>query len=258
MRSAEAEARWPIMMSIPSIMNGACIMTRYRLNETMEATGRWSWMTIQPPTSRTKTRPTCERFCTQRGEAGAQVGVLDVAPLDPVGRLGQLAQLLLLGGEAADDADAVDVLVHHGGHLGQAGLDDPRHREERLPHLDADEVDEGHGHHGDEGQRHADGEHEAEGDQRDGALHEDHRRKGQVHLHRADVRVGPRDQLPRLHPVVEGERHAGEVLVEDVAQVELDGVGDLEEVGARDVAEDPREQRQHGDQLDVVVQRLRS
>ena len=52
------------MMSIPSIMKGACIMIRYRLNETMEATGRWSWMTIHPPTRRTKTRPTWERFCT--------------------------------------------------------------------------------------------------------------------------------------------------------------------------------------------------
>ena len=73
----------------------------------------------------------------ERGEAGAQVGVLDVAPLHPVGRRGQLPQLLLLGGEAAHDAHAVHVLVHHGGHLGQPGLDDPRDREERLPHLDA-------------------------------------------------------------------------------------------------------------------------
>ncbi len=32
-------------------------------------------------------------------EAGPQVGILDVAPLDPVGRCRQLAQLLLLGGE---------------------------------------------------------------------------------------------------------------------------------------------------------------
>ena len=37
----------------------------------------------------------------QGGEAGPQVGVLDVAPLHPVGRRGQLAQLLLLGGEAS-------------------------------------------------------------------------------------------------------------------------------------------------------------
>ena len=100
----------------------------------------------------------------QWGEAGAQVGVLDVAPLHPVGRRGQLAQLLLLGGEAAHDAHAVDVLVHDGRHLGQAGLDDPRHREERLPHLHAHDVDERHRRHGHEGQRHADGEHEGEGD----------------------------------------------------------------------------------------------
>ena len=37
MRAAEAEARWPIMMSIPSIMNGACIMTSQRLNEMIVA-----------------------------------------------------------------------------------------------------------------------------------------------------------------------------------------------------------------------------
>ena len=66
----------------------------------------------------------------QRSEACAQVGILDVAPLHPVGRRRQLPELLLLGGEAADDAHAVDVLVDHGGHLGQAGLDDPRHGEE--------------------------------------------------------------------------------------------------------------------------------
>ena len=70
-------------------------------------------------------------------EAGPQVGVLDVAPLDPVGRIPQLAQLLLLGGEAAHHPHAVDVLVHHRGHLGQAGLDEPRHREEALAHFDA-------------------------------------------------------------------------------------------------------------------------
>ena len=168
----------------------------------------------------------------ERGEAGAEVGVLDVAPLDPVGRIGQLPQLLLLGGEAAHDAHAVDVLVHDGRHLGQPGLDEPRNGEERLPHLHSDDVDERHGRHGDESQRHADGEHEGERDQRDGALHQDHRGERQVHLHRADVRVGPRDQLPGLNPVVEGEGHAREVLVEDVAQVEFDRVRHLEEVGA--------------------------
>ena len=193
----------------------------------------------------------------QRGEAGAQVGVLDVGPLHPVGGRGQLPQLLLLGGEAAHHTHAVHVLVDDGRHLGQAGLDDPRDREQGLPHLDAHDVDERHRRHGDEGQRHADGEHEAEGDDRDGALHEDHGREREVHLHGADVGVGPRDQLSGLHPVVEGEGHPREVLVEDVAQVELDGVGDLEEVRARDVAEDPGEQPQHGDQLDVVVERLR-
>ncbi len=62
MRAADAEARWPIMMSIPSIMNGACIITSHRLNEMIVWTGRWSWMIIQPPTSSTKTRPTCDRF----------------------------------------------------------------------------------------------------------------------------------------------------------------------------------------------------
>ena len=61
----------------------------------------------------------------ERGIACAQVGVLDVAPLHPVGRLGQLAQLLLLGGEAAHHPHAVDVLVHDGRHLGQPGLDEP-------------------------------------------------------------------------------------------------------------------------------------
>jgi hypothetical protein len=56
----------------------------------------------------------------QRREAGAQVGVFDVAPLHPVGRGGQLTQLLLFGGKGADDPDTVHVLVDDGGDLGQA------------------------------------------------------------------------------------------------------------------------------------------
>ena len=166
----------------------------------------------------------------------------------------ELAELLLLGGEGADDADAVDVLVDHGGHLGQARLDDPRHREELPPHADAHDVDEGHGHHRHQRQRHADGEHEAERDDGERALDEDHRGERQVHLHGADVRVRTRDQLPRLDAVVERERHAREVLVEHVAQVELDGVRHLEEVRARDVTERTGEQPENGDQDDVVAQ----
>ena len=192
----------------------------------------------------------------QGSEAGAQVGILDVAPLHPVGGGGQLAELLLLGGETAHDAHPVHVLVHHGGDLGQARLDEPRHREERLAHFDADQVDERHGNHGHEGQGHADGEHEAEGHDGDRALHEDHRCESQVHLDRADIGVRPGDQLPGLHAVVEGKRHPREVLVEDVAQVEFDGVGHLEEIVPRDVAEKSGEQGQHADELHIGVQRM--
>ncbi len=109
----------------------------------------------------------------QRGEAGPQVGVFDVAPLELVGRTGQGPELLLLGGEGLDHPDAVDVLVDDGGHVGQAGLDDPRHREHRLPHADPGPVDEGHGGHGHEGQGHVDGQHEAEGDHGHRALDQD-------------------------------------------------------------------------------------
>ena len=53
-----------------------------------------------------------------------------------------------------------------------------------------------------------DREHEAEGNHCDAALHQDHRCERHIHLDRADVGVGPRDELPGLDPVVERERHA--------------------------------------------------
>ena len=71
-----------------------------------------------------------------------------------------------------------------------------------------------------------------EREDRDAALHEDDRREREVHLHRADVGVGTRDELPRLHAVVERERHAAQVLVHDVPQVVLDAVRGLEQVVA--------------------------
>ena len=80
-------------------------------------------------------------------------------------------------------------------------------------------------------------------------------REGQVHLHRADVGVGPRDQLARLDPVVEGERHPRQVLVDDVAQVELDLVGGLEEEEARDVAGDAADDAEADDPPHVVAER---
>ena len=62
---------------------------------------------------------------------------------------------------------------------------------------------------------------------------------------------------PRLDTVVERKRHPGEVLVEDVPQIELDRVRQLEEVGPRDVAEQPGEEPEDGDQPHVGVQRRR-
>ena len=75
------------------------------------------------------------------------------------------------------------------------------------------------------------------------ALDQDQRGEGHVHLHRADVGVGPGDELARLDPVVEGERHPGQVLVDDVAEVVLDVVGRLEEEQPGDVAARRRPRR---------------
>ena len=57
--------------------------------------------------------------------------------------------------------------------------------------------------------------------------HDRHEREEQ--LHRADVAVGARDELARLHAVVERERQRGEVLVDRGAQVVLERVGRLEQ-----------------------------
>ena len=61
----------------------------------------------------------------QRRETGPQVGILDVGPLHLFGGRRHLPELLLFGGERLDHAHAVGVLVDHGGHVGQAGLDHP-------------------------------------------------------------------------------------------------------------------------------------
>ena len=100
--------------------------------------------------------------------------------------------------------------------------------------------DERHRRHRDERQRHVDRQHLHEREARDAALHEDRRREREVHLHRADVGVRPRDELARLHAVVERERHAAQVLVHDVPQVVLDPVRGIEQVVAGEVRDDNR------------------
>ena len=190
----------------------------------------------------------------ERREPGAQVGVLDVGPLQPVSGPGQVLDLLVLGGEGLDHADTVDVFVDDGGHVGQPRLDEPRDREHRSPHPDAEEVDEGHGGHGHQGQRHVDREHVTERHDGDGALDDDARREGEVHLHRPDIRVGPGDELAGLDPVVERERHAGQVLIHDVAEVEFHLVGRRHQEQPGDVAGHGRHHDQHQDDLHVVAQ----
>src|SRR6185437_4364128 len=190
----------------------------------------------------------------QRREPGPQVGVLDIGPLDLVRRRRHLPELLFLGGERLDHAHAVGVLVDHGRHLRQAGLDGPRNGEQDPAHAHAAPVDERHRDHGYEGEEDVDGEHEPEGNEGNGALDEDQRGKREIHLHRADVGIGPRDQLSRLHAVVERERHASEVLVDAVAEVVLDVVRHLEQRGAGEVAGHSADDAEDDRPVDVEVQ----
>ena len=191
----------------------------------------------------------------QRRPLGPDVGVLHVRPLGAHRRAGQVLQLLVLGRERLHHAHAVDVLVDDGGDVGEARLDEPRHREHLLPHAHADDVDERHRRHRDQRERHVDREHLREREDRDAALHEDRRREREVHLHRADVGVRTRDELARLHAVVERERHAAQVLVHDVPQVVLDAVRRLEQVVARQVREHEADHREHHDDADEVLER---
>ncbi len=156
-----------------------------------------------------------------RGELGAQVGVADVGPLELVSRLLQLVELTRLGDEGLDHADAVDVLVDDRRDLSQARLDQPRHREHAASHAHAHHEHERQRRHRDERERHVDRQHVDERDQRDRALDDDVGAERQVHLHRADVRVGAGDQLAGLDTVVEVETHARQMRVDDVAQIGL-------------------------------------
>ena len=65
-------------------------------------------------------------------------------------------------------------------------------------------------------------------------------RERQVHLDRADVGVGAGDQLTRLDAVIETERHPRQVLVDQVPQIELDGVRGAHQEQPRDVRGDAR------------------
>ncbi len=167
-----------------------------------------------------------------------------------------MLQLEVFRRERLHDPHSVDVLVDDGGDVGQARLDEPRHREHLLPHADADDVDERHRRHRHQRERHVDRQHLREREQRDAALHEDARREREVHLHRTDVGVRARDELTRLHPVVERERHAAQVLVHDVAQVVFDAVRGLQQVVARHVREHEADRREHHDDGDEVLERL--
>ena len=108
----------------------------------------------------------------------------------------------------------------------------------------------------DERERHVDRHHQDEGEHDDAALHEDERRLRQVHLHGADVRVGARDELTRLHAVIERERHPREVLVDDVPEVVLDAVRSPQEQEAGGVVRREAQQREHNKDRDVLLQRF--
>ena len=136
-----------------------------------------------------------------------------------------LLQLVLLGRERLHDAHAVDVLVDDGRDLGEARLGQPRDREHVAPHADRRRcttngiVDIA--------------------TNASGTLIVSisaNARTATPHCTRtvgaiaryiwtcADVGVAARDELARLDPVVERERHPAEVLVDDVPEVVLDAV----------------------------------
>ena len=160
MRDAEADARWPIMIIMPSIRNGGCSISTYELKATIVPTVVPPSDHHDPAEEQHQGQPEPRQVVHHRRPPAADPGVLQVGPADPVGRLGQGAQLAALGGERLDDPDALDVLVDHGGQLGQPGLDQPGHREDRLAHAHAEQADDRHGGHRDDGQRHVDREHQ--------------------------------------------------------------------------------------------------
>ena len=168
----------------------------------------------------------------RRCPGAADVGVLDVGPLELVGRPGEGGELLLLGGEGLHDPHAGGVFLDQHGDVGEPGLDEPGDRVDLLPHGHADDEGDGQRDGGDQSELGVEREHLGEGDEDDRALDDHRRRHHQVLLDRTHVGVGPGDQLADRDAVVEGERQRHVVLVDDVAQVVLEAVSRREQASA--------------------------
>jgi hypothetical protein len=124
-------------------------------------------------------------------EAGPGVDEGGGRPAQPLGRPGQLGDLLGLGGERLHHPRAAEVLVDHHGDLGHAALGDPRQREHQVPHPLAQHEHERHGRHGQQGERHVDAQHEADGQHKAQHREPGERPEGQQQLDGTDVGVGP-------------------------------------------------------------------
>ena len=88
--------------------------------------------------------------------------ILDVGPRQALRRISEFIHLATFTCKGLDHSNAADVLVHDGGDIRQAALDDPRDREQDLAHSHADPEQEGHRSHGQTSKRDRDREHEAE------------------------------------------------------------------------------------------------
>ncbi len=223
MRCADAAARWPIIRSMPSCRNGGWSMQHVGVERDDVADRRLAVDGEVPAVEQHERLPERGRFSSSGDQLAADVGVLDVAPTAPARR--PPARCCSWRSSAANDFTTRTPLMFSSTTVATSARRAWMSHDTGniwLAHPHADDAHERHRRHRDERQRHVDRQHLHEREDGDAALHEDRRRERQVHLHRADVGVGPRDELARLHPVVERERQPAQVLVHDVPQVVLD------------------------------------
>ena len=211
--AADAAARWPIIRIMPSCRNGGCSMQHVGVegdDRRRPSSGRRSRASRRRAAR--APGPSRGRFSSSGDHAAADVGVLHVRPLGTASPA-SVQRAAAGASSAANDLTTRTPLMFSSTTVATSASrawmsHDTGNICLRIAH--ADEVDERHGRHRDERQRHVDRQHHPR-TRRTATLHctRIDRRERQVHLHRADVGVGPRDQLAGLHPVVERERHAG-------------------------------------------------
>ena len=163
----------------------------------------------------------------QRLVARLQAHRAQARTVEPLGGRGEPAELALLLAEGLDHAHAGDALVDDLGDVALALLPVPRGREHPPPHPVGDGEQRRDDDEREQSQQRREDEHHHQRQQHHQHVAGHQRQEVQQTLHQRRVGVGAGDQLTGRHPRQRCEVHALQVVVDRVAQVELDAEADL-------------------------------